>query len=40
MIKMGGLPLSLQLGCRYYAEAPDYGPDRRMRFAATFLFPK
>lgn len=27
MVRIKGLPLSLQLGYRYYAEAPDYGPD-------------
>lgn len=40
MLKIAGQPLSLQLGYRYYAEAPDDGPDWGLRFALTFLFPK
>jgi hypothetical protein len=40
MLKIGGQPLSFQLGYRYYAEAPDGGPDWGLRFAITFLFPK
>jgi hypothetical protein len=40
MVKIGGQPLSLQLGYRYYAEKPDYGPDWGLRFQLTFLFPK
>jgi hypothetical protein len=40
ILKIGGQPLSLQLGYRYYAEAPDGGPDWGLRFAITFLFPK
>jgi hypothetical protein len=40
MLKIGGQPLSLQLGYRYFAEKPDYGPDWGLRFQVTFLFPK
>lgn len=40
MLKIKGQPLSLQLGYRYYADAPEYGPDWGLRFALTFLFPK
>jgi len=40
MLKIGAQPLSLQLGYRYYAEKPDYGPDWGLRFQLTFLFPK
>jgi hypothetical protein len=40
MLKIGGQPLTLQLGYRYYAETPDNGPDWGIRFAITFLFPK
>jgi len=40
MLKIGGQPLSLQLGYRYFAEKPDYGPDWGLRFQLTFLFPK
>lgn len=40
LLKIGGLPLSLQAGGRVYAERPDGGPDWGLRFAVTFLFPK
>ncbi len=42
MLKVGKQPLSLQLGYRWYPEAPDQpgGPDKGIRFALTFLFPK
>lgn len=40
MLKIAGQPLSLQIGYRTYAEAPEYGPDWGLRFAVTFLFPK
>ena len=40
MLKIGGQPLSLQLGYRYCTEVPEYGPDWGLRFAITFLFPK
>jgi hypothetical protein len=40
ILKISGQPLSLQLGYRYYTEAPDGGPDWGLRFAITFLFPK
>jgi len=40
ILKVGGQPLSLQLGYRYYAEAPTGGPDWGLRFTLTFLFPK
>jgi hypothetical protein len=40
MLKLGGQPLSLQLGYCYYAETPDNGPDWGLRFTITFLFPK
>jgi hypothetical protein len=40
MLKIVGQPLTVQLGYRYYAEAPDGGPDWGLRFALTFLFPK
>lgn len=40
MLKIGGQPLTLSLGYRCYAEAPEYGPDWGLRFAVTFLFPK
>jgi hypothetical protein len=40
LLKIGGQPLTMQLGYRYYAEAPDGGPDWGLRFAVTLLFPK
>ena len=39
VLKVGGLPLSLQLGARYYAEAPAGGPNWGLRFTITPLFP-
>ncbi len=40
LLKIGGQPLQLQLGYRYYAEAPTNGPDSGIRFQVSFLFPK
>jgi hypothetical protein len=40
LLKIGGQPLNLQLGYRYYAEAPTNGPDWGIRFNLVFLFPK
>jgi hypothetical protein len=40
LLKVAKQPISLQLGWRYYAEAPDGGPDWGIRFALTFLFPR
>jgi hypothetical protein len=40
MIKVGKLPISLELGYRYYAEKPDGGPDWGLRAFVKFLFPK
>jgi hypothetical protein len=40
MIKIGKLPISLELGYRYYAEKPDNGPDWGLRFFVKFLFPQ
>jgi len=40
LLKIGGQPLQLQLGYRYYAEAPTFGPDWGIRFQVSFLFPK
>ena len=40
MIKIGNLPISLELGYRYYLEKPDGGPDWGLRFFVKFLFPK
>ena len=40
ILKVAGQPLSLQLGYRYYADAPSDGPDWGLRFTFTLLFPK
>jgi hypothetical protein len=40
LLKIGGQPLTLQLGYRYYAEAPETGPAWGLRLTVTFLFPK
>jgi hypothetical protein len=40
LIKIGKMPVALQLGYRYYIEKPNGGPDWGLRFAVTFLFPK
>lgn len=39
VLRLGKLPISLQLGGRYYAEAPEDGPEWGMRFTFTLLFP-
>ncbi|GFE80709.1 hypothetical protein GCM10011487_27090 [Steroidobacter agaridevorans] len=38
--KLGSQLVSWQGGARYYAEAPDGGPDWGLRFTFTLLFPK
>ena len=40
LLKIGGQPLTLQVGYRYYAEKAEGGPDWGLRTAITFLFPK
>ncbi|MEO8614868.1 MAG: transporter [Luteolibacter sp.] len=40
MVKIGGQPISFQLGYRYFADGPEGGPDWGLRFGVTFLFPK
>lgn len=40
LLKVGAQPISLALGGRYYAEAPEHGPEWGVRFTVTFLFPK
>ena len=39
LLRIGGHPLTLQIGPRYYADKPTGGPDWGVRFAVTFLFP-
>ena len=40
LIKIGGQPVSVFAGVRYYLETPDGGPEWGLRFGLTFLFPK
>jgi hypothetical protein len=40
VVKIGGMPVSFQLGARYYAEAPEQGPEWGLRFSATLVFPE
>jgi len=41
LTRIGNQPISLLIGARYWAEAPDGGPDGwGLRFGLTFLFPK
>jgi hypothetical protein len=40
LVKIGELPVQLQLGGRWYADGPDGGPNWGLRFTVTFLFPK
>ena len=39
LVKIGKMPVQFALGAKYYAEAPDGGPDWGMRFIVTPLFP-
>lgn len=41
MLRIGGQPLTLQAGARYWADSPQGGPEGwGFRIAVTFLFPK
>ncbi|EGR5930655.1 hypothetical protein BS028_28570 [Vibrio parahaemolyticus] len=40
LTSIGDQKVSFQFGGRYYATAPDGGPDWGLRFSAIFLFPK
>ena len=40
LLKVGGKPVSVSLGGRYYATTPTGGPDWGLRFVVTLLFPK
>jgi hypothetical protein len=40
LLKLGNQPVSIGVGGRWYAEAPDGGPEWGVRFVFTFLFPK
>ncbi len=39
VFKIGKLPVSAQIGGRYYAEAPEGGPEWGVRLTFTLLFP-
>ena len=40
LVHLGKQPVSFQIGGRYYAEAPDNGPEWGLRFTVTLLFPE
>jgi hypothetical protein len=40
VLKVGGQPISVNFGPRYYVEGPDGAPEWGLRFTLTFLFPK
>jgi len=40
LVKFGHMPVSFQLGGRYYLEKPSGGPDWGLRFAVTFVLPE
>jgi hypothetical protein len=39
ILKIGKQPVSIQIGGKYYADSPRYGPDWGVRFAFTLLYP-
>jgi hypothetical protein len=40
LVKIGKLPVSFQVGGRYYADKPAHGPNWGLRFTITPVFPK
>jgi hypothetical protein len=41
VVKLGSQPVSFHIGARYWAAAPENGPDGwSFRVGVTFLFPK
>jgi hypothetical protein len=40
LVKIDKMPVSFQIGGRYYAEKPSSGPDWGLRFTMTLVFPK
>lgn len=40
LVKFGDLPVSFQLGGRYYLDKPTGGPDWGLRFSVTFVIPE
>ena len=39
ILKIGKQPISIQIGGKYYADTPRYGPDWGVRFNFTLLYP-
>jgi hypothetical protein len=39
VLKIGKQPISIQIGGKYYADSPRYGPDWGVRFNLTLLYP-
>jgi hypothetical protein len=39
ILKIGKQPISIQIGGKYYADSPRYGPDWGVRFNFTLLYP-
>jgi hypothetical protein len=39
ILKIGKQPISIQIGGKYYADTPRYGPDWGVRFNLTLLYP-
>jgi hypothetical protein len=39
ILKIGKQPISIQIGGRYYADSPRYGPNWGTRFNFTLLYP-
>ena len=39
ILKIGKQPISVQIGGKYYADSPRYGPNWGARFNFTLLYP-
>ena len=39
ILKIGKQPISIQIGGKYYADTPSYGPNWGVRLNVVFLFP-
>ena len=39
ILKIGKQPISIQIGGKYYADSPRYGPNWGVRFNLTLLYP-
>ncbi|PYL82251.1 MAG: hypothetical protein DMF21_02870 [Verrucomicrobia bacterium] len=39
ILKIGRQPISIQIGGKYYADSPRYGPDWGVRLNLTLLYP-